>query len=64
MQVVVHDISGRLITTLLNSDIEPGYHSIKWNGKNRLGTMVASGVYILNVYLNSQQHSQKMLLVK
>ena len=64
MQVVVHDISGRLITTLLNSDVEPGYHSIKWNGKNRLGAMAASGVYILNVYLNGQQHSQKMLLVK
>ena len=64
MQVVVHDISGRLITTLLNSDVEPGYHSIKWNGKNRLGATAASGVYILNVYLNGQQHSQKMLLVK
>ena len=64
MQVVVHDISGRLITTLLNSDVEPGYHSIKWNGKNRLGAMATSGVYILNVYLNGQQHSQKMLLVK
>ena len=64
MHVVVHDISGRLITTLLNSDVEPGYHSIKWNGKNRLGAMAASGVYILNVYLNGQQHSQKMLLVK
>jgi len=64
MHVVVHDISGRLITTLLNSDVEPGYHSIKWNGKNRLGATAASGVYILNVYLNGQQHSQKMLLVK
>ena len=64
MQVVVNDISGRLITTLLNSDVESGYHSIKWNGKNRLGAMAASGVYILNVYLNGQQHSQKMLLVK
>lgn len=64
LQVRVHDISGRLITTLVNAGVEPGYHSIKWNGKNSLGAPAASGVYILNVQLNGQQRSQKMLLVK
>ena len=52
MQVVVNDISGRLITTLLNSDVESGYHSIKWNGKNRLGAMAASGVYLSLIHIS------------
>ena len=64
MQVYVYDISGKLIATLMNSNIEPGFHSIKWNGKNDLGAQASSGVYILNVHLNGQHRSQKMLLVK
>ena len=64
MQVYVYDISGKLITTLMNSNIEPGFHNFKWNGKNDLGAQASSGVYILNVHLNGQHRSQKMLLVK
>jgi hypothetical protein len=64
LKVVVHDIYGRSITTLLNSEVEPGFSHVTWNGKNRLGIRVASGVYILSARLNNQQYSQKMLLVK
>jgi len=64
MQVYVYDISGKVIATLINTEIEPGFHTIKWNGKNDLGAQAASGVYILNVHLNGQYRSQKMLLVK
>lgn len=64
MQVYVYDISGKLISTLMDSEIKPGFHTIKWNGKNDLGAQAASGVYILNVHLNGQYSSQKMLLVK
>ena len=64
LQVVVHDIYGRLISTLMDSDVEPGFSRVIWNGKNRLGVRVASGVYIISARLNNQQYSQKMLLVK
>ena len=64
MQVYVYDISGKVIATLMNTEIESGFHTIKWNGKNDLGAQAASGVYILNVHLNGQYRSQKMLLVK
>ncbi len=64
MQVYVYDISGKVIATLMNTEIDPGFHTIKWNGKNDLGAQAASGVYILNVHLDGQYRSQKMLLVK
>ncbi len=64
MQVYVYDISGKVIATLMNTEIDPGFHTIKWNGKNDLGAQAASGVYILNVHLDGQNRSQKMLLVK
>ena len=62
--IQVHDVSGRLITTLVNEELRPGFHSIQWNGKNQLGESVSSGVYILNVRFENLNISQKMLLVK
>ncbi|MDP7436874.1 MAG: FlgD immunoglobulin-like domain containing protein, partial [Candidatus Marinimicrobia bacterium] len=64
MQVAIFDVSGRLLNTFYNGNITPGYHNIKWDGKNNIGASVSSGVYILNVQLNGKHHSQKMLLVK
>ncbi|MDP6499821.1 MAG: M43 family zinc metalloprotease [Candidatus Marinimicrobia bacterium] len=62
--IQVHDASGRLMTTLVNEELRPGFHSIQWNGKNQLGESVSSGVYILNVRFENLNISQKMLLVK
>ncbi len=64
MLVTVFDIHGRKIKTLFEGAIDAGSHHYKWNGKNNVGEGAASGVYILNVHLNGQYRSQKMLLVK
>ncbi|MCP4710468.1 MAG: hypothetical protein GY869_17740 [Planctomycetes bacterium] len=50
----IYDISGRLIKTLIdNLPFEPGYHSIQWDGRNRDGAAVGSGVYICRLEVNS-----------
>jgi len=41
----VFDVTGRVVKTLISSDLEPGQHSVMWNGMSDDGSRVSSGVY-------------------
>jgi flagellar hook assembly protein FlgD len=43
----VHDVSGRVVRTLLNANRTPGVHQVVWDGKDDRGNAVGTGVYLL-----------------
>lgn len=43
--LVVFDIRGRLIRTLVDGERPAGYHSVIWQGTDSAGRKVASGLY-------------------
>ena len=47
--VRVHDVSGRLVRTLLSRSVEPGDHRVIWDGKDGEGRRVSPGVYFVRV---------------
>jgi len=47
IKVVVYDILGRRVKTLLNNELQPGYQFVVWNGTNQLNVPVSSGVYFV-----------------
>tara|TARA_B100000315_G_scaffold260807_1_gene325618 strand:+ start:9682 stop:13104 length:3423 start_codon:yes stop_codon:yes gene_type:complete len=55
----IFDITGRLVETLVNENLEPGYHEITWNATN-----VSSGVYIYKLTTDAGQLTRKMILLK
>jgi len=44
-RLVVYDVSGRVVRTLVNGVLDAGIHPIAWNGRTDAGTPVAAGVY-------------------
>jgi FlgD Ig-like domain len=48
-QVSVHDASGRLVRSLESGPILPGFTQIAWDGADRHGRAVGSGVYFLRL---------------
>lgn len=64
VQLVIYDILGREVMTLVNNRLEAGYHQVRWNGENRLGEKVASGVYIYTLQSGNNSMSRKLLLIK
>ena len=58
-QIVVYDLTGKHIETLINEYQKPGYHSATWNGNS-----VPSGLYICRLSFGNQTITQKMLLMK
>jgi len=55
----IYDITGKLITTLINEKLNIGYHSIDWDGSNQSG-----GVYLVRMESGDYIETQKLLLVK
>ncbi len=48
----IFDVTGVLITILLDEEIEAGYHSVVWNGEDISGQKAASGIYYLKFMAN------------
>lgn len=45
VKLEVFDMSGRLVSNLTDSEVESGYHTVQWNGKDESGISVPDGVY-------------------
>jgi hypothetical protein len=60
----VYDLHGRLVQTLLDETVQPGVHSVTWQGRNDRGEQVASGQYFYRLIVGREAFTQKMMLVK
>lgn len=60
----IFDTSGRLISVLVDDQEQAGYHQITWNGTNRYGTEVGSGIYYIKMQAEKQIVTRKVMLIK
>ena len=64
VRLVIYDILGREVISLVNSRQLVGSHSIQWNGRDRFGKMVSTGVYIYRLQAGEFVNTKKLLLLK
>jgi hypothetical protein len=57
----VYDVTGRLVTTLVNADLPSGEHSVVWKMRNAANRPVVPGVYF--VRLDAPPHSATQKIV-
>jgi len=62
--ILVYDIMGREIIHLVDGHVEPGYHQVIWNGRDKTGREVPTGIYIAKMVTPGFTKSIKMLLLK
>lgn len=55
---------GQLVRTLHQGKLEPGNHTLSWDGTDDRGNAVASGIYQYRLSNGSQTQSKRMVLVK
>ena len=63
VQVNVYDITGRLITSLVDGNLSEGYHDVVWDGKDMLGSNVSAGLYIYSLQAEGVSLTRKMVLM-
>ena len=64
VRVMIYDILGREVNTLINENQPSGNHQVVWNGDNAFGGKVASGIYIYRVIAGNNIATKKMVLLK
>jgi flagellar hook assembly protein FlgD len=46
VKLVIYSLTGQVVRELVNGAMPAGRHTITWNGRNRVGEVVAGGVYL------------------
>jgi hypothetical protein len=57
--LTVHDVTGRMVATLLDEETEPGMRALTWRADG-----MASGIYFVRLGAGKAETSRKMLLLK
>jgi hypothetical protein len=62
--ITIYNILGQKVITPFNDYLEPGIHSVTWDGRNDAGERVASGVYFYTIQSGERFDSRKMLVLR
>ena len=64
VELIIYNIRGQKVRTLVNEPQGKGKHQIIWNGKDDKNQAVASGVYLYRMKNGKFSSSKKMILLK
>ena len=64
VELVVYNLLGQRVTTLVDGYYAPGQYSVEWDGTDAFGTPQASGIYFYSLIAGESRISKKMVLTK
>jgi len=64
MKLVVYDVEGRSVKTLVNAKVPAGSRIIRWDGTGARGTRVASGIYFVRLSANDEVRTARIVLIR
>ena len=65
VRLEIFDVNGRLVATLIDRSVGTEMQSVVWNGRDREGGRVSSGVYFYRLTIPSQRSlTRKLVLLK
>jgi len=62
--LAIHDVLGRELIRLIDTRLDRGTHKLQWDGKDKSGRSVPSGVYFCSVTIGGFRRSRLMNLVR
>ena len=60
----IYDMLGRKVETLVQGERPAGYHQVVWDGKDKDGKMVSTGIYFYELYVDDYRESKAMIMIK
>ena len=64
VRVMIYDVLGRRVRTLVSDKMDAGYHVVNWDGLTEEGYEAASGMYVYRIKAGDFIAHRKMLLVR
>ncbi|HAD82315.1 MAG: hypothetical protein A2509_02545 [Candidatus Edwardsbacteria bacterium RIFOXYD12_FULL_50_11] len=60
----VYNISGQVVSVLVNNIQQGGPHSVKWDGKDDQGREISSGIYFARLMTDNSTRTNKITLIR
>ena len=64
VNITIYDMIGRQVKTLINSQQNAGFKSVRWNATNDKGAPVSAGLYLYTIEAGQYRQTKKMVLLK
>ncbi|SVC43870.1 uncharacterized protein METZ01_LOCUS296724, partial [marine metagenome] len=64
VSLVVYDLTGKEVATLVSGTYTPGTYNVEWNAVNNVGDGIVSGMYIYRYISSEKAITRKMLYLK
>ncbi len=64
VRLVIYDILGREVTTLINEKQKPGSYQVEWNASDSEGKELTSGIYFVNITGDFFNKTIKLMLLR
>ena len=64
VNITIYDMMGRVVKTMVNSQQNAGFKSVRWNATNDKGAPVSAGVYLYTIEAGQFRQTKKMVLLK
>jgi len=64
VELRIYSVAGRLVRTLVSSEVPAGNREVSWDGTNDAGNKVASGIYMYRLRTGKFSQSRKMTLIE
>jgi len=64
VNISVYNIRGELVRQLKNAVVEPGKHSVVWDGRNEYGKRVSPGLYLVIIHTAEYGDIRKVVVIK
>ncbi len=62
--LIVYDLIGRSVRTLVSSQQSSGSYSVNWDGTDQYGHQVSGGMYIARLHAGNQLHTIKLVYLR
>jgi hypothetical protein len=64
VHLVVYDVAGRAVATIVDEVQEAGTHTARWDGRNSRGERLAAGVYFARLVAGGEVRSEKLVVAR
>ncbi|MBA7516841.1 Outer membrane protein assembly factor BamB [subsurface metagenome] len=64
VELNIYDVNGRVVKILVNGEIDAGYYTACWDGRDDVGKKAPSGVYFLKFTAGDYSATEKLLLIR
>ncbi|MGB5846848.1 MAG: alpha/beta hydrolase-fold protein [Ignavibacteriaceae bacterium] len=64
VKIILYNVLGQKIKTLVNEELNAGYHEVIWKSTNEYGSKVTSGTYIYRMQTGDFVDTKKLILLR